>query len=675
MSRSENFPKRRGSAFFIVIGITFLFSIIAYGLYNTTISGRWLTVRSSNDQKAMDCAEAASNLVYRLVAEDMNDQKMIYDALSFKKLDIDNWFLKFRLPQVMAGANVDPLQFKNDSISEAQTSGNGLGLEINVGPEMALKLQKTYEGKDLVELEDMVREMGGDVKIKSEARIAKVFGILPKSNTYEVPGVTLDLSEANNFTDLNVGKFLNSIMSDEDFKIDITNQVLNFLPDVNFGTIVQKAIDKLNFNLAIEAVAVPIPIGKLLGALFKGLTNKLLGDNATLKGFLKNTLLKDLKLEIDLSKLKKSIKEKILGIFPDEIKSLAGAVSWGVTVEKIGIFEVKTTVEYQPQGSTGVTIKKTLLSQRDFRVADIQPIAPDHSFFVANSKLLFEDPGVENTSNFQGDEAIQWEKGQGSLVIHNITFFDESLFKKLKDFFAAVGDFNLEKICNSFFLPGQVRVNGTKRMIIRLNFGLLDFLSGGSFIDALKGCEIAALLVNDKDKNKHVVLDGDSFESGSPKHNFIPAMGESIYGTGFESIPPIGGWVALFNVLEGYLEGIGSGNLSASDFLSVPIDALKLQKFDWPWVTDSLIWIPIPKFYNKTYLFGDFHAEFPLSFRVEGNLWKKFSRLSMPMIRIFIFLNWFFGCPNVDITLPPIPFNSTVVEPYGFCSYPPCENS
>lgn len=674
MTETPKTPRRKGSAYLIVLGVAAILIIIAQTLTETGISTRRLAVRSVNDQKAMDCAEAATNLTYRLIAEDMNDPKMIYDAISFKKLDIESWFWKFRLPQVMGGGNVDPLQFKNTNIEKADTEGNGLGLEISLGAEMLAKLTKTYTNKDFADLEDLYRDMGGEVSIRSVASIKRVFGILPKSKTYEIPGLTFDLTETNNLTDLNVGNFLNSIMDDKEFKINLTDQLVGYMPDINFGDVVREVIKNIQFNLALYPVAIPIPIGRLIGALLKGMCDKL-GEGATLKGFLKNTLLKDLKLEIDLTDFKNSIKNRILGFLPDEITTLKTAAGWGVTVEKIGIFEVETTVEYQPQGPRGPTVRKTLYTQRDFRVADIQPIAPDYSFFVANSKLLFEDEGLENTDGFEGDKEINWADGMGSLIIHNITFFDDELFAKLKTFFDAVGSADIEKLANGFFLPGRVRVNGTKPMEIRLNFGLLDFLgSGYTFTEALKGCEIAALLINNADKNKHREKKGSSFDKPDPaKHAFMPTMGESFYGISAESPPPLGGWVALFNILEGLLEKTGAGTLSAGDFMNVPLSALKVPHFDWPWLTDSTMWIPVPKFYNKTYLFGDFHCEFPLSFRVEGNLWKKFSRVKMPMIRLFIPLNWLFGCPNVDVTLPPLPFQDNIVEPYGFCAYPPLE--
>jgi len=113
--------KRVGSVYLIVLGVAAVLIVIAQTLTETGVATRRLTVRSANDQKAMDCAEAATNLTYRLIAEDMNDPKMVYDAISFKKLDFDSWFWKFRLPQVMAGANVDPFQYRNDNISYDQT--------------------------------------------------------------------------------------------------------------------------------------------------------------------------------------------------------------------------------------------------------------------------------------------------------------------------------------------------------------------------------------------------------------------------------------------------------------------------------------------------------------------------------------------------------------------------
>ncbi|MBI3038738.1 hypothetical protein HYY75_06790, partial [bacterium] len=683
-------------------------------------------------------------MIFRLVAEEMNDPKMLFDILSFKRVDTETWFWKFRLPQIMAEGGVEPVSFKSGHISEAQTSGNGLGFEIQPSMDMLPKLKRDYKNEDLSDLQELMKEMGGVVNIKAEAKIAKMYGILPNGPKYEIPGVTYDLSEAKKFTGLNIGYFLDNLMSDKPFKLDLTQLLLDRIPDYGIGDLVEKAIGKISFNLALEWVAIPIPVGKLIGALFRGLTTRLnracaplntSGDvgsaqvsptganvsvsigqsNLTLKGFLKNALLKDINLSVDFSAFKKAVRDKLLGVFPESFRLGHAGVNWGVTMEKIGIMEVKTTVVFQPQGKSGVTIRKTLAAQRDFRVADIQPVAPDYSFFIANSILLFEDSTKENTNNFAGDEQIQWEAGIGKLVVHNITLFDEKMFKKFKEFFSAIFRLNLEKANYSFFFPGRVRINGTKPSKIRLNFGLLDFIKDGDFGGALRGCEIAALLVNRDTKH-------------SP-HNILPSMGESLYGLGFEMPPIWGGWVTLFNLLEGLVKKAGTQAIDAleaaiedtaagnyddggavdaaiqgqKDALKQPADEIlstaesevkekatevlneisatlqdvgyMLRTFDWPWVTDSMIWIPMPKLYNKTYLFGDFHCEFPITFRVEGNVYKEFSRLKLPMIRIFIFLNWLFSIPNVDITLPPIPMNEVITEPYGFCAFPPCEDN
>lgn len=661
---------KKGNALLIVLGLTALMVLVSTTLKETGISTRKVTYRTENEQKTIDFAEAVTNLVYRKIAEEMNDPQMIYDLIKLKGLNLESWFWKFRLPQFTAGGNVDPMKFKNDNISYAQTSGNDLGFELSIGPEMLAKLRKTYTIKDFPELEELYRDFGGNINVKSVASIKKVYGILPKSNTIEIPGITINTKFLEQIVDKNIAKFLNSLLSDEKFELDLTEHILKYVPDVNLGDIIQNAIKNLNFNLALWGTAVPIPVGRLVGAFLKGVVTRLGQGSPTLKNILRNTILKDLKLSLDLTSLKNSIRNKVMSIFPDEFNFFAGKLHWGVTVEKIGVFEVKTEVEYRPQGESGPVIRKTLITQKDFRVADIQPIAPRYTFFVANSKLLFEDESVENTNNFKGDEVINWNEGMGSLICHNIGLTDSSTFNKLKNFMSALFSLDIEKMANNFFLPGLVRVNGTKKMEVRLNFGLLDFIGGNaSFIDCLKGCEVFGLLLGHKDPSTHSKTKGE--------HPIMPSMGESIYGSGKEGVPPLGGWIAFFNILEGQLEkfGLGKDKLSLSSFLQVPKNALSLPYFDWPWLTNGKMWVPIPQFYNKTYFFGDLHIEAPLSLRIEGNIWKRFSRVRLPMIRIFIPLNWLFGCPNVDITLPPLPMQENIVEPYGFCAYPPIPKS
>jgi hypothetical protein len=643
--------QRRGSAYLMVIGLLGVLVILAGLFSRSSVSGRFLTVRSANDQRTMELAEAASNLCYKLIAEEVNDPQVLYDILEFRNIDLDSWFLKFRLPEVPISGSTDAPQMKTKGIQEENSGSGKLGFELNLGSGLARG--KKYTQEDMPELRMTLDAMGGRTKITADAKIIRSFGILPRSESYNVPGVTLDTSKEQEFSDNWIRSFLNKLAPKDPIKIDLGKMVLDRVPDINFGVILSNALAKIKMNVALWGVSIPVPIGAIVKPILAPIIKSIVGDSVSLKGFLRDTLLKNLKVEIDLSKLKEILYKRVTNFLPTEISAFTnGKIGWGVSLEKIGILEVLTTVEYQPQGAIGPTIKKVLRTQRDFRVADIQPVAPDYSFFVANSKLLFEND-IENKNAWKGNDKINWAEGKGALIIHNFSLCDGKLFGKFRNFLEAIISLNIEKFSHSLYLPGLVRVNGTQAMEIPLNFGLMD---SGGFLDRMKKCEVAALLVNDEEKNAHYNLRDKNYPESETcvgdytrnykSHNITPDMGESFCGIGRESPPP----------------------------LSILSPLRPVPHFDWPWLTDSKVWFPVPKVYNQTLLFGDFHVEFPLSLRVEGNLWKKFSRMRLHMIRIFIPLNWFFGAPNIDFTLPPVPMNTTVVEPYGFCSYPPMEN-
>lgn len=649
-------PSRGVAAYILVLAFVGVLLVLVIMLSSTSISGKFLTRRYSDDEKASQLAEAASHLAFRLVAEEVNDPKVMYDLLrfQFKKENIDSWFWKFRFPVLTANAGID----KNSSINSEASEEGALGCELSLDTGSLFR-DKTYTNVELVDLNPLIRELGGTASISVKAEIVKTYGILPKSTTYEVPGITIDTSKAVKGPQDWLGNFVNTLMSKVEFKLDFTGLILNAIPDKNLGDVIGAMVEGAKINVSIAAgIAFEVPVGKIIKPALESLITSLAGDDLSLKGLVQKFVIdelakKNIKLEIDLTKYKNLLSGVIKDLLPDFLLEISGEIGWGRTMEKIGIFQVRAVVDYQPRGPGGQTLRRTLRTQKDFRVADIQPVAPDYSFFLANSPLLIEDQKIENKSGWQGGDQIAWAAGCGALVIHNLTLFDEVLIKRLADFLDALVGWKTEKLNNSLYLPGLVRINGTATQEIPLNFGLLN---SGSFMERLKHCEIPSLLVCD-DKNRHYDLkagkyptktgvEGTDYIWDYQKHNIMPALGESIYGTGFEAPPPLS---------------------CLSPLAPVP-------HFDWPWVADSLIWIPLPVNYNSTHLFGDFHIEFPLKLRVEGNVWKKFSRLTLPMIRIYIPLS-LVGGVDIDVTLFPIPFNKVIYEPYGYCTYPPLEKS
>ncbi len=94
-------------------------------------------------------------------------------------------------------------------------------------------------------------------------------------------------------------------------------------------------------------------------------------------------------------------------------------------IEKGGILRITTTVEYEDSNSK--KIKRVLVSEIPFKTTDVQPIAPEYSFFVANSSLISgENPSVYtytlgNPVNMN-DTSINSHSAShaaGEFIIHN----------------------------------------------------------------------------------------------------------------------------------------------------------------------------------------------------------------------------------------------------------------
>ncbi len=642
------------AAYAVVLGFVGVLLILIGMLSSTSISGRFMSHRYSNDEKANQLAEAATNLVFRMVAEEMNDPKVMFEFLKFKfkKENINSWFWKFRWPMPYLGVSLD----KTGSINGEETADGELGAELSINLGKWFNADDmTYTDVQLVDLEPLIAELGGTASITSTAQIAKSYGILPKTVEYKVPGITVDTSKVAKGPRDWLCNFVSSLGSDDvDFKIDFKNDILGAIPEeLNLGTLIGEIVEKLKINYAVSAgIAIPIPFGEIVKPILENLINNMAGDTLSLRGAVGSALDEmGIELSFDFSGYRNKLNDLVRDMLPEYFFELIADFEGGYSIEKIGIFEVRTVVDYRPRGITGPTIRRVLRGQREFRVADIQPIAPDYSFFLANSPLLFEDASKENKTGWKGGDKIDWAAGEGAFVVHNLTLFDKTIVERLKTFLTALKNWNTEELNNSLYLPGLVRINGTATQEIPLNFGLLN---PGQILERLKHCEIVALLVCKK--NKHYDLKAKKYPANIgledtdwswiyETHEIKPAFGESLYGTGFEAFPP----------------------------LSCLKPLAPVPHFDWPWVTNGGMWFLSTERYNSTHLFGDFHVEFPMKLRVEGNVWKKFSRLKLSMYRIYLPLTAICGF-DVDITVPFFPTNEVIVEPYGFCDYPPLEN-
>ena len=623
----------------MALGVLGVLVLVGATVSKLATSGRWNTVLTSNEKRAEECAEAASNLMFKVVKDKVNDDSIFYKNLPLPANPIDlmkSEFMYFRLPAPVATTHINGLSGIGDYQSK------GMDIQLDLLSNTVLKkiyergINYRYDSETdnkgpLAALGDMYKSYGGRVSVSCTARIRQSFGILSDNPKFKIAGIELPARNATGFFSGIFDKLFpdgvtsvedqyqgtDPVSNDSGFKIDSLIELIPDKPKLlkapKVGTIL------------INVYGVQIDAGPVIQIFVDMIFDKILdaiGIDVTPRG-IAQLIFKNINLDIKLpfDGIKDRLKEAITKCLPEELRAFTGSINYGVTVEKKGFLEVETLLDFYPKASDNShVIRKKLLVQREFRVADIQPIAPSHSFFVANSALTYEDESVENDDNWKGDDQINWNDGFGDLVIQNMPGF-----KDLISFFdMLIHDFSFKNILRNVMLPGLVRVNGTKPMQVKL--GMFPSLTDFS-VENLKKIEVLALAVGHKDDSKSACDD-----KGHDKHNLVP---------GFKSIP--------FNFWS------------------------NAESFDWGYMAGgdapgSTYWIPFPPRFARTCFFGYFHISPPFSFRMEGNLRKVYSHLKIHLIQIIIppIPPWFLG-----ITIPiPWLWANSYAEPYGFCKWP-----
>jgi hypothetical protein len=598
-------------------------------------------VFSSHEKRAEECAESAANMTFKIVKDNMNDYNAFWRLFSKPDELLKSWFIHFRLPAPIAGAYIDPVSFKN-------AKENGVDVQLDlfnskffkpIYEEGTVYIYDTISPDPkapLAPLKGMLDAMGGRVRVVCRARIKNAFGILADNADYVVGGVEVPLRKVTGFLGsifdkikIGAADVVSGIGKDPSGDSDngppqMPNiDILNFLPDKPL----LKAPDITGWTIWVQTTFVPIGylLQPLIDKVFEKIQEKI---QLTPKALAKKVFGGTFQLNIDFDKINKRIEEAIQNCLPPFLQAFAGNVTWDVTVEKQGFFEVETEIEYSPNYPSGTTIKKKLLAQREFRVADVQPIASDYTFFVANSALLYEK-ALENSDKWGGNDEIKWNEGSGDIVIHNMPSIS-AIWDSIQNIFKL----DLKDLARGVQLPGMVRVNGTKEMLLKITM----FPELSLDIKNLKKMEIAALLVKHKDDSK-TACSGDHPSGESDKeHNVIPGIKSVRYNFWDKSEPF--DW--------GYFGGGEPGGIGG-------------------------YWLPIPPRFARTMLFGNFHLEFPFSLRVEGNLKKVYTHIRMLLVKIFIPPIPPIGFGGLEIPIPWF-WAKAVKEPYGFCGYPPYKN-
>ena len=446
----------------MALGVLSVLVLVGIALSRMTTTGRWTTIFSSNEKKAEECAESAANLTFKIVKDNMNDYSAFWRL--FKEPDelMKSLFMYFRLPAPVAGAYVDPVSFEN-------AKANGVDVQLDLFNSTLFK--PLYEKgivymfdtvspdpkAPLAPLKGMFDALGGRVRVTCTARIKNAFAILADNPDYVVGGVEVPLRKVTGFLGnlydkIKIGA-ADVIAGDKD-TTDPTGDENAEFPNVDLAKMLPndpllQAPDITNLTIIVQGV--PIPVGAILQKPLDAIFNKIQTElGLTPRKIAQKVFGSVLQFKIDFNAINKRIEEAIQNCLPSFLQAFAGNVSFDVTVEKQGIFEVVTEVEYTPQYPEGATIRKKLVMHREFRVADVQPIASDYTFFVANSKLLYEK-ALENFDSWSGDDQIKWNDGMGTIVIHNMPSISQ-IWDSIKNIFS----FEIRKLAQNLQLPGLV---------------------------------------------------------------------------------------------------------------------------------------------------------------------------------------------------------------------------
>lgn len=154
-------------------------------------------------------------------------------------------------------------------------------------------------------------------------------------------------------------------------------------------------------------------------------------------------------------------------------------------VEKGGLFQIQALVKYRPQGMAGKVIEKKLVAQLPFKVSDVQPIAPEYAFFVANSPLIKENsprPGADgspidlNVADPPGPGPAPIPAAPvGYFIVHNLPSQAATTFpaKIYEANFKNISGFTLNTD-EKALIPGMIRVNADGRMKLHTFLGTFD---------------------------------------------------------------------------------------------------------------------------------------------------------------------------------------------------------
>ncbi len=359
---------KKGNVFLAIIGILSVLGIMAVFFMNSTVQEKHQTERSHVSTEAQCLAEAALERALGILQKELNETEKFKDANH-----IACWL---RSPMNVKGA-------------AGFSSGIGEDQELDsaaYSKKIVLKKEDLEAGDYGNDLTRLVAFMAGEkatFEVEVSIELDKAFSVSPDSadGDYAVPGVDIPW---------NCHSGVKEFFSNEGF-VALTLSLPQSFEWLSFK------IDNMFFS--IDVAALLDQFAKWCG--FDAMSAVL--EWRKIDTLLKNVLPDSIyPYEIDMAK----------DIFPNlsdkTALSMPTAIDKDKRMEKYGMLKIESKGTIIFPGQNRVT--KTIFATKEFKCADVEPIAPMYSLFIANlhnERLVLNDIGGDLTvNNFRSFSSI-----------------------------------------------------------------------------------------------------------------------------------------------------------------------------------------------------------------------------------------------------------------------------
>ncbi|HOT27482.1 MAG TPA: hypothetical protein PLU72_04780 [Candidatus Ozemobacteraceae bacterium] len=471
-----------GSAYLVVIGVISVLLVIVITFFKSNTSRQYLTRFASNEKKAEALAESSVELLLRYVKDLMNDK------------NDPNIYQYFRYPAEISNGKLSDPSGQNSPLSLAPYAAKPLPSFDLTTPALA-------------PIRSMLTELGGPdhVSLGLKCEVLSAAAFTSKKAGYSVPGISIRPRQTNGETAAFLDNFddepdsagrIEDLIGSLGVKVNLPNfqnqdeEEIKLSPSIGESLATDRyvRVNKSNDSTIAYRIKVKIPIIGLdydvasyvdINGIMKSYID--IGDEpefnleAIRRRMMEETSDADLHaISWEASLLRESIRKGYDAV-PGVLKGMIDKTAFGPSkipkvVEKGGVLRFTADVEYRPQGQGGPVIRRTLVADREFKVSDVQPPAPEYSFFVANSNLLFEQASDKYPGEGSGIEnPIDWSGGVATICIHNLY---NGEYKSCSGLTGTPGDDPAaDSLCQ---VPGQIRINANAKMYANTFLGTTD---------------------------------------------------------------------------------------------------------------------------------------------------------------------------------------------------------